>query len=288
MTKPKWKKFEELVAKIQRDLAPNADIKLNDKIRGTITGRIRQIDISIRKKIGQYELLIVIDCKDYKRRVDVKSVEAFIGLAKDVLANKLVMVSFRGFTEAAKTRGEKAGVDLYRIIDSGDHDWRVVVTIPVVVHSATLKSYQFKLRGTGQLAIPNVNFDNLEIFDLEANYKGLLGELLREYWKESFEGKKTGVLREVDFLGGPVKIFCKDKYYKLNIFANMLIDHQVYFKNLPLEKISGFMDEIKGNITTKEIITPRIDIVDVEKNWEKIESIEQLGFKPFIESWASN
>ena len=44
---PKWKKFEELVAKVQREVSPEAIVTLNDKIRGKITRTVRQVDISI-------------------------------------------------------------------------------------------------------------------------------------------------------------------------------------------------------------------------------------------------
>jgi hypothetical protein len=44
----------------------------------------RQIDISVRKRTGQYSILIVIDCKDHAEPIDVKDMEAFAGMVKDV------------------------------------------------------------------------------------------------------------------------------------------------------------------------------------------------------------
>lgn len=83
--KDKWEKFEELVCEVQKKLSPDAVVKHNDHIIGAQSKTKRQIDISIRYRVGQYEILIVIDCKDYSTPVDIKSVESFIGLAKDVL-----------------------------------------------------------------------------------------------------------------------------------------------------------------------------------------------------------
>ena len=48
--KPKWKGFEELVARIQADLAGDASVTLNDKIIGK-SGVVRQIDLSIKKRL---------------------------------------------------------------------------------------------------------------------------------------------------------------------------------------------------------------------------------------------
>ena len=48
MNSKKWKRFEELVKKVQAEMAPNAFVKLNDRIIGKETGISRQIDISVQ------------------------------------------------------------------------------------------------------------------------------------------------------------------------------------------------------------------------------------------------
>src|SRR2546426_7252001 len=88
MGAPKWKRFEQLAYQIQEDLAQDAEVKLNDLIVGEDSKTERQIDISIRKRVGQYTLLIVIDCKDHQRPLDVKDVGEFISIVTDVRANK--------------------------------------------------------------------------------------------------------------------------------------------------------------------------------------------------------
>ncbi|MFC1958940.1 hypothetical protein ACFLV6_03410, partial [Chloroflexota bacterium] len=68
---PKWRTYEKLVAKVQQELAPDASIKHDDQIWGYDSKKNRQIDVSIRQQIGQYNLLIAMDCKDYKIPVDI-------------------------------------------------------------------------------------------------------------------------------------------------------------------------------------------------------------------------
>jgi hypothetical protein len=48
--KPKWKKFEEVVASIQKNIVPGARITNDEKIKGK-SGTVRQIDIVIRYNI---------------------------------------------------------------------------------------------------------------------------------------------------------------------------------------------------------------------------------------------
>ena len=45
-----------------------------------ISGTDRQIDVLVEDTIGQYTIRIVLDCKDYKTRVDIKGVEECAGL----------------------------------------------------------------------------------------------------------------------------------------------------------------------------------------------------------------
>ena len=58
---PKWRRFEALVARIQKEFAPKATFSRNEQILGRHSGRMREIDIVIRQSVGQYQLLIAID-----------------------------------------------------------------------------------------------------------------------------------------------------------------------------------------------------------------------------------
>src|SRR5690606_38779115 len=94
---------------------------------------MRQIDVLVTEKIGQYEINIIIDCKDYKKPVDVKGVEEFQGLLDDVGGQKGVLVCPAGFSEAAKERATDLQMDLYSPIDTEPHKWQLFPTIPALV-----------------------------------------------------------------------------------------------------------------------------------------------------------
>jgi hypothetical protein len=47
--KPKWRRFEELVAQVQKELAPNAVVTHDDRIRGHDSGKPRQISLLSRE-----------------------------------------------------------------------------------------------------------------------------------------------------------------------------------------------------------------------------------------------
>ena len=124
--------LEILVAKIQKQLAPKAEVLHNVMLKGRSSKINRQVDVLVREKIGQYEINIIIDCKDYAEPVDVKGVEEFDGLLRDVGAQKGVLVCPKGFTSTAKTRAEDLQIDLYSPIDTDPHKWQARVTIPAL------------------------------------------------------------------------------------------------------------------------------------------------------------
>lgn len=124
---PDWKELEYLVAMIQKQLSPNASVQHNVMVDGLESETKRQIDVLVEQNIGQYTMRIVIDCKDYSTPVDVKGVEEFHGLVKDVRAHKGALVCPAGFSKSALKRAKKLQIDLYRPVSTGKHKWQALV-----------------------------------------------------------------------------------------------------------------------------------------------------------------
>ncbi|MGT2440881.1 restriction endonuclease [Bradyrhizobium betae] len=126
-----YKKLEKLVAKIQQDLAPQSKVSHNVRLKGK-SGAQRQIDVLVEDRIGQYDIRIVLDCKDYKTPVDIKDVEECAGLFEDVSAQRGVIVCPAGFTKNAKARAQQLQIDLYSPIDTDPHKWQARIKIPAI------------------------------------------------------------------------------------------------------------------------------------------------------------
>jgi Restriction endonuclease len=72
-------------------------------------GKDRQIDILIRVPLADMgEELMVVDCKRYGTKVDIKDVEAFIGMVEDVGAAIGLLVTTEGYTVGATGRAAAA------------------------------------------------------------------------------------------------------------------------------------------------------------------------------------
>lgn len=114
-----WKDYEHYIHRVFSNLYPEASITHNVQKIGVMSGTKRQIDILIEGYLAGYRLNIVVDCKYFNKKVDVKVVESFISFLHDVKANKGVLITNRGFTKAAQARAENdSHVDLdIRIIN---------------------------------------------------------------------------------------------------------------------------------------------------------------------------
>jgi hypothetical protein len=124
---PAWKEFELLLAEIEQVAAPGATVKHNQKVMGK-AGRERQLDIAVTTTIGLHRILIVIECRDYSRRITMEKVEAFVTKLQDVGANLGVMVSRNGFDAGAKAAARQHSIILRSYREAKNTDWEGIIS----------------------------------------------------------------------------------------------------------------------------------------------------------------
>lgn len=107
-----WKEYESEIAEHFRAEYPSASIKADARLLGRLSGVPRQIDLLIDDIICDMNIRIVVDAKWRNHRLDVKEVEEFLGLVKDVSAHKAIMIAPEGYTEAAISRAQRDDADL--------------------------------------------------------------------------------------------------------------------------------------------------------------------------------
>ena len=286
METPDWKKFEQLAAAIQRELAPDAKITENAKLVGK-SGSKRQIDILIEEETGQFKLRIAIDCKDYKNPVDIKDVETFLGLLTDVGAHKGAMVAAHGFTAAARERALNAGLDLFRLVDTANHKWRSYVTVPAVYVDYQIGVYSFSIsfKGRGVLSgdpryMPILRSDG-SLIDYACN-------LVLDRWEDNTipdapgEHRDIPLTSEATFLPGP------SGHFEANIRVNAHVQGLIFFGQLPLQQFRGFKSEHRDVTHWKSMLTAPFVPEKIMRDWQKIESIDQLAVRPEISLYAKS
>ena len=105
-SKIEWRDYESYVFGTLQRLNPGSIVRHNVALRGTLTGRSRQIDILIERNFGGVAYKIAVNCKRYKRGVDVKHVEAFLGMLEDLGMTKGVMITTKGYSKSALLRAK--------------------------------------------------------------------------------------------------------------------------------------------------------------------------------------
>ncbi len=117
-----WRAFEDLVGKIQHQMAPKAHVQQNERIKGR-SGEVRRLDVTVRQPVGAYEVLIVFDCKRHTRKVSLSYVAAFAQQARDVDAHLGVVISNTGFTKGAKAVAAMSALTLQTLREAKSTDW---------------------------------------------------------------------------------------------------------------------------------------------------------------------
>lgn len=281
---PKWKRFEDLVSHIQATLAPGAVVERNVRMTGR-SGLERQLDICVRMKVGQFDLLIVIDCKDYNRKVNVNDVEAVMGLCQDVGANQGAIVTARGFSDGATRRARDAKMNLYTLIDAENHEWQTLVTVPILIEVRGIESVQFTFSSTGALRMNVTDLERLlelELFRADGTSRGTLGALLRHQWHSDALPVELGDHPAVRITDGDAHIRTDGSLYRIDVSAAIRVKRTLYVQQVPLSEIQGFKDELTGHLHTNRMVTERITLDDVLDNWQVVDSADSLAIKPVI------
>ena len=104
-----WRAYERVVALLAADehgepftVIPNA------RIKGYISGRKRQLDVLVDFRYSaDLTRRIIIDAKYRKRPIDIKEVEAFEGVMRDVGAKRGILFCSNGYTKSALKRAQE-------------------------------------------------------------------------------------------------------------------------------------------------------------------------------------
>ncbi len=277
--------LEILVARIQKQLAPDSEVLHDVNLYGRQSKRKRQIDVLVRQKIGQYEIQIVIDCKDYARPVDVKGVEEFYGLLSDVGAQKGVLVCPKGFSEAAKTRAEGLQIDLYSPIDTDPHKWQAKPVIPALCDFRTAAmSFGLSMSAPYPFTMPNDFFAKDIVYDKEKNELGNMLDKAMDKWNTGRFPSEPGEHRRLPVFD-TLEVLTDNGHgmtVPVDMYVSLRVERQIYFGQFPITQISGFKDELSGGIITNAFTVGILDPDEVDRNWKKINTEEEAPIEPVI------
>lgn len=156
---PDWRQFEQLVARIEADAGPlGITVTSPDRIRCKITGRLREVDVSLRTKVGTSTILVTIECRKRRPKQDVTWIEQLATKKSNIGASRTIAVSSAGFSAEAEAMALHHGIDLRRLSEVSAADINKLMKLDFVLFThkrCTLVRVAIRLFRSPDWTMPN-------------------------------------------------------------------------------------------------------------------------------------
>lgn len=168
-----FREYENGIADILSSVVgERAAVRRNVQLPANTGGRSRQIDVLVEGSLfGLTEARMIVDCKRWKKRIDVADVDAFLGMVEDVKADAGMLVSSSGASTGAIDRARAVrGVRLKAVSLTELRSWRPQGTVfeTIELDSDALTMAAKALRELGLRVLPGSEQDassfTIEVF----------------------------------------------------------------------------------------------------------------------------
>jgi Restriction endonuclease len=95
--------LEKVVERLENALGGHQSlvVKSPDHLSGK-NGHLREVDVSVRGRLGATDILVVLECRDHRRRQSVAWLEQLASKRDEVRADRIIAVSTSGYTRGAR------------------------------------------------------------------------------------------------------------------------------------------------------------------------------------------
>ncbi len=115
---PDWREFEKLVTRIEATLVPKgAIVRSPDRLRSLLTNRLREVDASIKVKLGTTDIVVTVECRKRKASQDVTWLEQLSSKKQALGVARTIAVSTSDFSSDAINVARHYGIDLRVVRD---------------------------------------------------------------------------------------------------------------------------------------------------------------------------
>lgn len=167
-----WREFEKRIARIEAVLAPRgAVVKSPDRVQDLVLGSWREVDASIRYRLGTVPVLITIECRLHKATQDDTWIEQLASKRQKIGAAKTIAVSSSGFSEPAIKTANLYGIELRQVDELSAEEilgWLNLTSIVHRVQHSTLEAFNAQLRAEpGDQSPPTLAPDVAQAFEAD-------------------------------------------------------------------------------------------------------------------------
>lgn len=140
-----WREFERLAARIESTLAPHgAVVNSPDRVPDLLTGSLREVDASIRYKIGTVPILITVECRRRSEVQDDTWIEQLATKKEKVGAARTIAISASGFSGPAQRTAAAKGIELRQLqeVTAADIErWLFPAAIVHLIRRSVLQTF---------------------------------------------------------------------------------------------------------------------------------------------------
>lgn len=172
MTKGKY--LEKLISLIEEVIKEHDFISvLHDQHMTDKNGRKRQIDVLVESDWGRLgKQSVIIECKNWNKRVEIGDVEAFITKIESLSVSKGIIVSNKGFQKGAiDTANGSQRVELYTLEELNKIEIENSLEIPIFKFGyQIIEDKELKILNTPAKCTLNVNPTETTYFKVQNQY----------------------------------------------------------------------------------------------------------------------
>lgn len=269
--KPEWELLEIIVADIQKQLAPKAEVRHNHKVVGK-SGRKRKLDVTVSQKVGTSPIFIIFDCKWHKRTVKLKDVAAFAEQIDDVAATLGVMVSNIGFDAGARAVARKSNILLQTYRKARETDWNSLLGEQAWVFLSKVEFRNLHIMATipGESQQKQIPIETI-FYAENGEVLGTLETVFWDIWNQN--GQPCGDFEgQIDFDGSPY--FIRDNDHLAQIKAATINGRLVpikYVINWQLAQGDIIENEDRTEPIYRSLVSHGIDWAEIANNMTGIE-----------------
>jgi hypothetical protein len=167
------------------------------------------------------------------------------------------------------------------MIDVGNEDWPVKVSIPAIMDLREIKQTQICISSSyfAPLAIPTVELRYLVVFNEDGKCLGTLSNILINKWNNG-EIKNDLGNNSLKL----IKIYVRDDKdsYPCDITIKYTVSQKIYLGQIGVLELKGFFKNNDKNVVTKRLVTEEIDFNEIEENWTQLNSLKDVEQPPTV------
>jgi len=179
--------LQRVVFHIQRQLAVDAQVQESAFLPDRSTGSNREVDVVIKSRVGGHDIIVCVECQEHGRRATVEWVEQMAMKHNSLPTSKLVLITAKGFSQAAGAKAASLGIDTYSFDEALAADWTNYLGDGPELSFDFLG---FRILKCGLVlnredGIEYSASPNVRIFNSDGTFRSMLNDIVRSYTEQS-------------------------------------------------------------------------------------------------------